>query len=112
MIYILFLYHDRAVLYSNMRNGIIGVAEGTLEYSDDNEWKEDMQKGLWLFKVTEGDRPKGMIYLKSYVKAEAELDIPVITYFMSEAQAIEFKDNYLKLKPTTMIRTKKALKAD
>ncbi len=112
MIYVLFFLHDKAVLYGNMRNAVVESAEGRVKYKNDEEWQDDMQNNLWFFKVTSGKIRKNKLYIKSSVGAEAELDIPIIGYFLNKVQKIKLEDSCLTVHPEYMIRVKGIFKAD
>ena len=51
MIYMLYYFHDKNVVYSNMQKAVADVADGRKEYKSNKEWQEDMQNNLWMFKV-------------------------------------------------------------
>lgn len=104
MIYMLYYLHDKAVLYSNMQTAVISAAEGRKGYKDNKEWQEDMQHNMWMFKVTSGEISQSKLYIKSDVKAECRLDIPIIKYFMDNKQEIDIEDRYLAIHPEYMIR--------
>lgn len=112
MLYVLYIFHDSAVLYGNMHTAVVKVAEGTKTYSGNSEWKEDMQKGLWIFKIKSGNISKDILYVKSDICADCSLDIPVIKYFMDGKQEVEFEDKYLVTSPCQALRLKKALKKE
>ena len=104
MIYMLYYLHDRAVLYGNMQTAVISVAEGRKEYKDNKEWQEAMQENMWIFKVKSGEISQSKLYIKSDVKAECRLDIPVVKYFMDNKQEIAIEDRYLAVHPEYMAR--------
>lgn len=112
MIYMLYFLHDRAVLYGNMHKGVLDVAEGKTEYKNSTEWQEDMQAGLWMFKVVSGKISGDKLYIESDVKAESGLDIPVIGFFMESKQEIVFEDKYLAIHPEYIVRAKGVLSKD
>ena len=112
MLYVLYIFHDSTVLYGNMHSAVVSVAEGKKTYSGIEEWKEDMQEGLWIFKVKSGNISKDILYVKSSVCADCNLDIPVIRYFMNGRQKVEFEDKYLITHPCQALRLKKALKKE
>lgn len=104
MIYMLYYLHDRAVLYGNMQTAVISSAEGRKEYKDNKEWQEAMQENMWIFKVTSGQISGSKLYIKSDVKAECSLDIPVIKYFMDNKQEIVIEGKYLAVHPEYRVR--------
>ncbi|HBA96825.1 MAG TPA: hypothetical protein DCZ23_01825 [Lachnospiraceae bacterium] len=109
MIYVMYYFHDKNVVYANMQKAAVNVAEGRKEYKDSKEWQEDMQENLWMFKVTSGKISKDKLYIKSDIKAECSLDIPVINYFLESKQQIVLEDKYLAVHPEYMIRIKESL---
>jgi len=106
VVYMLYYMHDRSVIYSNMQNAVINVAEGRRKYTSDTEWQKDMQDGLWIFQVKSGKISQNKLYIKSDVKAECDLSIPVIRYFINSRQEIKTEDSYLAINPGYMIRAK------
>ena len=112
MLYVLYIFHDSTVLYGNMQTAALNVAEGKKTYSGSEEWKADMQEGLWIFKVKSGNISKDIVYIKSSVCADCSLDIPVIRYFMNSSQKVELEDKYLITHPCQALRLKKALKKE
>lgn len=106
MIYVLYFLHDKAVLYGNMKKAVVNVAEGTKEYKSNEKWQEDMQKNLWLFNVNSGEISKNKLHIKSFAKAECNLNIPVIKYFITGRQNIEVEDKHIVVHPEYMVRVK------
>lgn len=106
MIYMLYYLHDKAVLYGNVQTTVISAAEGRNGYKDNKEWQEDMQENMWIFKITSGEISQNKLYIKSDVKAECSLDIPVIKYFMDNKQKITIEGRYLAVHPEYMVRAK------
>ncbi len=104
MIYILYYFHDKNVVYSNMQKAVINVAEDRKEYTNDKEWQQDMQDNLWIFKIKSGSISKDKLYIKSDVLAECDLDIPILNYFLKSTQQIELRDKYLAVNPADIIR--------
>lgn len=109
MIYILYYFHDKNVVYSNMQKAVVSVAESRKEYTSDKEWQQDMQDSLWMFKIKSGSISKNELYIKSDVLVECHLDIPVLNYFLNSTQQIEISDKYLVMHPEYMIRVKDVL---
>ena len=87
-----------------MQTAVISVAEGSKEYKDNKEWQEAMQENMWIFKVKSGEISQSKLYIKSDVKAECRLDIPVVKYFMDNKQEIAIEDRYLAVHPEYMAR--------
>ncbi|MFG6395649.1 MAG: pilus assembly protein [Lachnospiraceae bacterium] len=106
MIYVIYYLHDRAVIYSNMQQEVISVAEGRKEYKNNTRWQQDIQKNLWIFNIISGSISKGRLYIESDIKAECSLDIPVIRYFINNKQEICIEDKYLAMHPGFIIRAK------
>lgn len=111
MIYVIYYLHDRAVVYCNMQQAVVHVAEGGKEYNSNEDLKQDMQEDLWIFNVVSGEINKDKLYIKSEVKAECSLNIPVIGYFISSKQEIKAEDKYLAVHPEFIIRTKGILRS-
>lgn len=106
MIYVLYYLHDKTVVYSNMQQAVVNVAEGRKEYKNNEEWQQDMQENLWIFNVVSGGISKNKLYIQSDVTAECNLDIPVIKYFINNKQEISAQDKYLAVHPEFIIRAK------
>lgn len=106
MIYVIYYLHDRAVVYSNMQQEIISVAEGRKKYQNNTEWQQDIQKNLWIFNIVSGSISKNKLYIESDIKAECNLDIPVIRYFINNKQELYIEDKYLAMSPGFIIRAK------
>ena len=112
MIYVLYYLHDKAVVYSNMQQAVVNVLEGRKEYSNNEEWKQDMQENLWMFNVVSGGISKNKLYIQSDVTAECNLDIPVIKYFISNKQEISVQNKCLAVHPEFIIRAKEVLSSE
>lgn len=110
MIYVMYYLHDKAVIYCNVQQAVVHVAEGKKEYKDDEEWKQDMQDSLWIFQVESGSVNKDKLYIKSEVTAKCLINIPIIGYFIDSKQEIMAKDKYLAVHPEFIERTKSILK--
>lgn len=110
MIYVMFYLHDKAVIYCNQQQAVVHVAEGKKEYKDNEEWKQDMQDGLWIFQTVSGSINKDKLYIKSEVTAECVMNIPVIGYFIDSKQEIKTEDKYLAVHPEFIIRAKDVIK--
>ena len=54
MIYVIFYLHDKTIVYCNMQQAVVHVAEGKKEYKDNKEWQQDIQKNLWIFHIVSG----------------------------------------------------------
>ncbi len=106
MIYVIFYLHDKTVVYCNMQQAVVHVAEGKKEYKDNKEWQHDIQKNLWIFRVVSGAVNKDKLYIKSEAAAECSLNIPVVNYFIDSKQEIRAEDKYLAIHPEFIIRTK------
>jgi len=111
MIYVIFYLHDKAVVYCNMQQAVVNVAEGRKEYKNNEEWQQDMQEGLWIFQVVSGAVNKDKMYIKSETAVECSLNIPVIGYFIGSRQEIKAEDKYLAIHPEFIIRAKDIIKS-
>lgn len=106
MIYVVFYLHDKNVVYCNMQQAVVHVAEGKKEYKDNKEWQQDIQENLWIFQIVSGKVDKDKLYIKSEAVAECNLNIPVTGYFINSKQEIKAENKYLAVHPEFIIRAK------
>ncbi|MCI9078340.1 MAG: pilus assembly protein [Lachnospiraceae bacterium] len=111
MIYVIFYLHDKTVFYCNMQQAVVHIAEDKKEYKDDEEWQQDMQENLWIFRVVSGTVNKDKLYIKPEATAECNINIPIIGYFIDSKQEIKTDGKYLAIHPEFIVRTKDILKS-
>ncbi len=109
MIYILYIYHDKVILYSNMEKTMISVVNGERQISNDEEWQKELSQNLWFFKIKSGSISEHAVIVKANVSAEQNLSIPVMEYFMAGRQKIELSSDYIKTNPSMALRIKDML---
>ncbi len=102
ILYMLFILHDRAVLQANLDNIIFLLAEG--EEIDEKEYAGRLSRALWISGLQEVKIKNGLLSVSGKVKVAANVDIPILSYFMSGKQESSFSESYDKIQPEEVIR--------
>ena len=102
IMYILFLLHDKAILQANLDNVIFLLAEG--EEIEKKEYEIYLSQALWFLGIQEIEIKNKKTVISGKVKANTNLEIPVLTYFMNKKQEIVLSDSYYKIQPEMIIR--------
>ncbi len=106
ILYVLFLLHDKAVLQANLQNVLYLLAEEQISCQQE-EYERYLEQSLWLMEVTESEIKKGGLSFSGKVTAEAELNIPVLSFFMAKSQKVEMAEECRKLQPEQIKGIKK-----
>jgi len=109
MIFLLFVLHDKVVLYANIKEGVVSVAENRVEYKSDKEWKQAVQKGMWMLNVDKGNVTDKGIFVRGEVSAAKKINLPLISRYISTEQRTSYNLKYMKVRPETMVRTREIL---
>lgn len=100
--YTLFLVHDKAMLQANLDNVIFLLAEG--EEMGKEEYELCLSQTLWFMDIQEIKITNKKAKVSGKVKAVANLEIPVLDYFMNGKQEITLSESYNKIQPEQIIR--------
>ena len=128
IMYMLFFLHDKVVLQENLRTVVLSAAQNEnvsgrnvvtdnlaekIEKSAESSlgkkvntvtgYKEKVSKNLIVLKVKNADCNVGIKYVTAKANAVANMNIPVIAYFMKKKNKICLKTRCLKLKPESML---------
>lgn len=106
LLYFLFYEHDKVLLYANMKQQVICLAKNQKELSDDMEWRKQLQKNLWMAKIDSGSVSKTVMQVKGSGGAQMNLKIPVMEYFLSQQQTIQWSYQYDHWQPEQILRQK------
>lgn len=103
LLYVLFYEHDKAVLYGNVKREIVVLAqEETLP--DTAEWRERLQKHLWIATVKGGTVSKTVMQIRGDGEAQMNLPIPVMELFLDRQQQIQCKYSSDRWQPEQILR--------
>lgn len=102
IMYTLFILHDKVILQANLDTVIFLSAEG--KEIEKKEYESYLSKALWITSVQEVQVKAGLLTVSGEVVASADLDIPVLAYFMSGKQEINISESYCKIQPEQVIR--------
>ena len=128
IMYMLFFLHDKVVLQENLRTVVLSATQNEnvsgrnvvtdnlaekIEKSAESSlgkkvntvtgYKEQVSKNLIVLKVKNADCNVGIKYVTAKANAVANMNIPVIAYFMKKKNKICLKTRCLKLKPESML---------
>lgn len=103
LLYTMFVLHDRIVLQANMSDLLLQAAEKEEEEPEGE--RASPEKGLWCMKLTEYSLNKGRWRLTAELQAEAEWNVPVLSYFLRGKQCCFLEQNCLTLHPETVMRS-------
>ena len=95
----------RNVVTDNLAEKIEKSAESSLgkKVNTVTGYKEQVSKNLIVLKVKNADCNVGIKYVTAKANAVANMNIPVIAYFMKKKNKICLKTRCLKLKPESML---------
>ena len=97
IMYILFLLHDKAILQANLDNVIFLLAEG--EEIEKKEYEIYLSQALWFLGIQEIEIKNKKTVISGKVKANTNLEIPVLTYFMNKKQEIVLQNHIIRFSP-------------
>lgn len=128
IMYMLFFLHDKVVLQENLRTVVLSAAQNEnvsgrnvvtdnlaekIEKGAESSlgkkgntvtgYKEQVSKNLIVLKVKNAGCNVGIKYVTAKANAVANMNIPVIAYFMKKKNKICLKTRCLKLKPESML---------
>lgn len=106
LLYFLFYEHDKVLLYANMKQEVICLAKDQKDIPDDMEWRKQLQKNLWMAKVDSGSVSKTVMQIKGSGRAQMNLKIPVMEYFLNRQQTIQWSYQYDLWQPEQILRQK------
>ena len=90
VMYILFLFHDRAVLQENGYRALYSMAEDILPV-DDTTMRREVEDALWMVQVKKVEVSQKQQKITGEVQAQAKWDIPVMNIFLNQVQEIQWK---------------------
>lgn len=106
LLYLLYYEHDKALLYANMKQEVICLAKDQRNIPDDIEWRKQLQKNLWMAKVDSGSVSQTVMQVKGSGRAQMNLQIPVMEYFLNRQQTIQWSYHYDRWQPEQILRQK------
>ena len=106
LLYFLYYEHDKALLYANIKQGVIYLAKDQGNMPDDIEWRKQLQKNLWMAKVDSGSVSQTVMQVKGSGRAQMNLQIPVMEYFLNRQQTIQWSYHYDRWQPEQILRQK------
>ena len=107
----LFFEHDKVLLYANMKQEVICLAKDQRDMPDDIQWRKQLQKNLWMAKVDSGSVSRTAMQVKGSGKAQMNLKIPVMEYFLNRQQTIQWSYQYDHWQPEQILRQKDTIVA-
>lgn len=109
LLYFLFYEHDKVVLQGNIQMGTMQIAREEKELPSTKEWKNGIQKNLWIGTVTKGGIEKKKLYIAGSGVVEMSWKIPVMQFFLQEKQKISISIQQDSWQPNQVVRWKSAL---
>lgn len=106
LLYFLFYEHDKVLLYANIKQEVICLAKDQKDVPDDIEWRKQLQKNMWMAKVDSGSVSKTVMQVKGSGRAQMNLKIPVMEYFLDRQQTIQWSYHYDRWQPEQILRQK------
>ncbi len=107
--YFLYYEHDKVMLYANIKQGIICLAKEQEDMPDDIEWRKQLQKNLWMAKIDGGSVSGTVMQIKGTGRAQMNLKIPVMEYFLDQQQTIQWSYCCDRWQPEQILRQKDAI---
>lgn len=87
LLYFLYYEHDKALLYANIKQEVIALAQDPKDMPNDVEWSKRLQKNLWMAEVISGSVSKTTMQIKGSAAMQMCLQIPIMEYFMDPQQS-------------------------
>lgn len=106
LMYFLFYEHDKVLLYANMKQEVISLAKNQKDMPSDTKWRKQLQKNLWMTKVDSGSASKTVMQIKGTGRAQMNLEIPVMEYFLNRQQTIQWSYHQDHWQPEQILRQK------
>ncbi len=106
ILYLLYYEHDKIVFRGNVREAVICQAKEKNELPDDTAWKQQIQKHLWLGKVSEGKISRTAMQIKGQGTVQMQVAIPVMEYFLNQKQTIQWTYTADIWQPEQIVRQK------
>ncbi|MCD7826159.1 MAG: pilus assembly protein [Clostridiaceae bacterium] len=93
ILYTLFWLHDRVVLQGNLNGMLVLAAEGELSRNE-KSIAADLEKTLWCMEITELKIQDGLQYEKCVIRAKSQMEIPVMSIFVSGLRELTLEEKY------------------
>lgn len=103
IMYTIFLLHDRVVLQANLQRTLCLLIEEQIA-CEKEDYQDELEQMLWVIEIGEADISESVAGFSGKVKAEATLEIPVLTFFMESLQQVELEAFCTKLQPEMVKR--------
>lgn len=111
LLYFLYYEHDKVLLCANIKQEVIFLAKNQEDLPKDERWRKLLQENLWMAKVDSGSVRKTAMKIKGSGKAQMNLHIPVMEYFLARQQEISWSYDCNCWQPEQMIRQKDTITA-
>lgn len=106
LLYFLCYEHDKTLLHANIKQEVIILAKEQKDLPDQVKWREQLQQKLWIANVDGGGVSKTSMKIKGSGKAQMDLGIPVMEYFLNRKQEISCSYSCSRWQPEQMLRQK------
>lgn len=106
LLYFLYYEHDKVVLYANMKQEVICLAKDQKDMPNNVQWSKQLQKKLWMAKIEEASVTETVMQVKGFGKAQMNLNIPVMEYFLNRQQTMQWTYQYDRWQPEQILRQK------
>ncbi len=107
ILFTLFLLHDKAVLQANLDNVIFLMAEG--EKIEKEELNTHLSRALWYVDIYEITIKNRRVLVSGKVKAAANLNILVLSFFINGKEKFILAESYYKIQPEQVQRFGKGI---
>lgn len=106
LLYYLYYEHDQVLFRANLKQEVILLAKNQEDLPKDKTWRKQLQENLWMAKVDGGSVRKTAMKIKGSGKAQMNLHIPVMEYFLAGQQEISWSYDCDFWQPEQIIRQK------
>lgn len=111
LLYFLYYEHDKALLYANIKQEVIGLAKDQKDMPNDAEWSKLLQKKLWMAKVNSGSVSKTTMQIKGSATMQMCIKIPIMDFFLDPQQSAHCSYCQDRWQPEQILRQKDTISA-
>lgn len=109
MMYFAMYEHDKMILQGNVLDYLHQNAWEEGDLPNDNQWKNEINKHLWMGEIYRGTIKKQLWSLEGSGEISMEWKIPVLELFLNKDQKYEGKGEVITWQPSKLLRWKGVL---
>lgn len=103
ILYMLFVFHDKAVLQANLNNILFLLAEEQISCGEEDYMKH-LGQSTWFVELSSIDISENAVSYSGKVAAKANIELPVLSFFINENQKFTLSESYSKMQPEQIKR--------